>query len=69
MSGHNHTAFVAGCFRCDLSRVELRIPPHECNGDYRGPIACPEPCGQHHRYCLVCDKAADGCILDGDGVA
>lgn len=47
---HDHREFVAGCFRCDLSRVECNIP---CDDD------CDATCHSVH-YVTAKKPHADG---------
>lgn len=64
MTAHLHSSYVDGCYRCDLSRDEAYIPPHECDSGTFDRVACPPPCETMHVYCSVCHEIQDTCVLD-----
>lgn len=64
MTAHDHAVFVDGCYRCDLSRDEMRLPEHNCDTGWFDRVICPEPCGTMHSYCSVCGELQDECTLD-----
>lgn len=64
MTAHLHPSFVAGCFRCELSRDEAYVPPHQCDTGFQDRILCPEPCGLGHVFCTICGALQDKCVLD-----
>lgn len=66
MTAHLHSAFVVGCYRCDLSRDEVLIPEHECDAGFFDRVMCPDPCNTMHSYCTVCDELQDACALDDE---
>lgn len=59
MSAHDHSEFVEGCYRCDLSRDEMS-PPHTCDALDPDWSLC-EDCGARHSFCSVCGDIRDSC--------
>lgn len=61
MTEHLHSTFVDGCFRCDLSREEAKIPEHRCDTGFFDRVLCQPPCGVMHSYCTICHALQDPC--------
>jgi len=62
VSLHLHPEFVPGCYRCDLSADEARIPEHDCDAGLFDRVLCG--CGAMHSYCTVCVELQDECELE-----
>ena len=60
MTAHTHTSFVEGCFRCDLSREEVKPPTETCDCGDCAPRATD--CCDVYRW--ACETVQ---VLDGAG--